>query len=232
MAIEQPSNFTVQRFSDIPKTDHPRILDEVVKLEKVVWPEEIQAPREKFESRAEVFPEGFLLISMPNLGLVGVSTAEIIDYNPQQPPLSWEETTDSGWVKQTHNPQGNALYLASVGAKSGLGVGTRLVEEQIDLAKKLNLNYLVLGARISGFHEYHKQHPSITIEEYLALRKEDEPYDPEIRFYERCGLRIIKVVANYMEDDPESENYGAVMVWENKSTSKILPPSAAQGIQS
>ncbi len=218
---ERPSNFIVQCISDIPVSDIPKILDKVVKLEKEVWPEEIQASREKFESRAEVFPQGFLMISLSNLGLMGVSTAEIINYDPENPPVSWEEITDNGWIKKTHNPSGNALYLESVGAKSGYGVGSELVKQQIELAKKLNLKYLVLGSRIPGYHQYHTEHPDVSIDGYLVLKRNNpnngkETYDPEVRFYERCGLRVAKVVTNYMEDDPESEDYGAVMVWENK----------------
>lgn len=225
MAAEQVSNFTVQRFSEIPQVERPKTLGMVAKLEKEVWPatESLQAPREKFELRAKIFPEGFLLISTPELGLAGVSTAEIINYDPEHPPISWEEITDNGWIKNTHDQKGNALYLVSVGAKSGFGVGTRLVQEQISLAKKLNLNYLVLGARIPGYHEYHKNNPSVSIEEYLALKNNFEPYDPEIRFYSRCGLKVIRIVPNYMEDDPESENYGAIMVWTNQNT-PLTPP--------
>ncbi|MBI4036595.1 GNAT family N-acetyltransferase [Candidatus Daviesbacteria bacterium] len=215
------SKFQIQRLSDIPEADIPKTLEEVVKVEKEAWPEEIQAPLEKFQARAEVFPQGFLLISLPDLGLVGVSTAEIINYDPLHPPISWEETTDNGWIRSTHNPEGNALYLISVGASprsAGRGVGTRLVQEQLDLARRLNLDYLVLGSRIPKYHEYHLRHPEMTIDQYLLLtRSGGEVLDPEIRFYTRCGLKVIRVVPDYMEDDPESENYGAVMVWENRT---------------
>lgn len=216
---EKTSQFNIKRLLGISKSDFSQVLDEVVKVEKEAWPEEIQASREKFESRAEIFPEGFLTISLPELGMVGVSTAEIISYDPQNPPLSWEEITDDGWIKNTHDLKGNALYLASVGASPkavGQGVGSTLVKEQIALAQKLGLDYLVLGSRIPGYHQYHKQHPEATIEEYLSLKKNEEKLDPEIRFYERNGLKLTKVVPNYMEDDPESENYGAIMVWQNQ----------------
>ena len=216
---EKESNLQIVRLSEISKADISRILDEVVRVERETWPEEIQAPREKFESRAEIFPEGFLTINLSDLGMVGVSTAEIINFNPQNPPISWEETTDNGWIKNTHTKEGNTLYLVSVGASPrsvGRGIGTRLVQEQINLAKKLNLDYLVLGSRIPGYHRYHQEHPNTTISDYLSLKRGKETYDPEIRFYSRCGLKIAKIVPNYMEDDPESENYGAVMIWENQ----------------
>lgn len=229
MSEEKTITFQIQRLSEVLPADLPAILNEVVKVEKETWSAEIQAPREKFISRAEVFPEGFLTISTPDLGLVGVSTAEVINYDPTNPPVSWEEVTDNGWIKKTHTPAGDALYLVSVGAsprprKMGVvGVGTRLVQEQIKLAQKLKLKYLVLGSRIPGFAEYHLKNPSVSVEDYLKLQKEDsseESLDPEIRFYKRCGLEVEKIVANYMEDDPESENFGAVMVWENPNLAK------------
>lgn len=220
MPQETIDSLKIQRFSEISQQDKEKILDEVVRVEKETWPEEIQAPREKFEARAAVFPQGFLLISLPGQGLVGVSTAEIINFNPEQPLTSWEDITDNGWVKKTHNPDGNALYLVSVGASpktAGKGIGTRLVQEQINLTKDLGLEWLVLGSRVPGYAEYHISYPEVSVERYLRLTREDgQALDPEIRFYERCGLEINKAVPNYMENDPESENYGVVMIWRNK----------------
>lgn len=219
MSQESEPQFIIQRLSNMHTSDVSRVLQAVMSLEKETWPEEIQAPLEKFKSRAEVFPEGFLLISLPKKGLVGVSTSEIIKYDPQDSPISWEEITDNGLIKSTHNPDGNALYLVSVGASpktSGMGVGTRLVKEQIELAKKLWLSYVVLGARIPAYAAYHKSHPDVLVDDYLKLKREDgQPLDPEIRFYTRCGLDVAKIVTNYMIEDPESENYGVVMVWKN-----------------
>lgn len=186
------------------------ILSEVMRVEKETWPEEIRAPREKFESRAEIFPQGFQL-GFVNNKLWGVSTAEIIDFNPKKPCTSWEKITDNGWIKKTHNPKGNALYVISVGVSPKAerrGIGTALLEAQKEIAQKLNLKYLVLGSRAPGFHAYKG-----SIQQYLKEKNANqESIDPLIRFYERAGLKIIKIVPNYMEDDPESRNYGAIML--------------------
>lgn len=221
MSEKIPPRFQVRRLSEIPQNEQPKVLDEVVKVEEETWPEEIRAPKEKFESRAKIFPEGFLVISLPNLGMVGVSTAEIINYNSQNSPTSWEEITDHGWIKNTHRPEGNALYLVSVGASpkvAGLGVGTSLVKEQIELTKRLKLPFMILGSRLPSYADYHRKQPKVSVEDYLNLKRDDNlPVDPEIRFYTRCGLKPIKIVPNYMDDDPESENYGVVMIWKNSN---------------
>ena len=190
-------------------------IDEVVKVEEEAWPLEIRAPREKFESRMKIFSEGFLAAYV-NGKMAALSTSQIIRY-PNPNLTSWEGITDNGLIAKSHDANGNALYVVSLGVSSrfqGKGLGSKLVEAQKKLAKRLELGFLVLGARVPGYH----RHPHLPLERYIELKRDDgETLDPEIRFYERCGLKIVQVVPNYMEDDPESLNYGAVMVWEDKS---------------
>ncbi len=216
--MDTRDQFITQRLSDVPTADLPAVLNEVVKVEQETWPEEIQAPLAKFQSRAQLFPEGFLTIALADLGIVGVSTSEIINFSADS-NFTWEEITDHGWIKTTHNPEGNCLYLVSVGASpkaQGQGVGSKLLTEQIKLAGEKNLDWLVLGSRLPGFAEYHRVHPEVSGQEYLNLKREDGlPLDPEIRFYTRAGFHPLKLVPNYMEDDPESENFGVVMAWKN-----------------
>ncbi len=188
-------------------------LIEVLRVEEEAWPPEIRAPSEKFQSRLKVFPEGFFAAYVDGK-MAAVSTSQIIDY-PNTDLTSWEKITDNGLIRGSHSPQGNALYVVSLGVSSyyqGRGLGSKLLEAQKELVKRLNLKFLVLGSRIPEFHKH-----NMKIEDYLKLTKENgETLDSEIRFYQRCGLEVAEIVPNYMEDDPESRNYGAVMVWENK----------------
>ena len=194
-------------------------LELVAELENKIWPEGTRASKEKFESRFNLFPQGFFVVYKGN-EMIGVSTSEIIVYDPKNPPASWERITDDGWIKKTHNPAGNALYVISVGAISRSGGGSALVQAQKELAKQMNLEYLILGARIPGYDAYCKEHQEIPIHEYVQLiRKTSEGktelLDSELRFYTRNGLTLRAIKPNYMEDDKESRNYGAIMVWDN-----------------
>lgn len=194
-----------------------RDLTEVERLEEKVWPEGTRAPLEKFESRLQIFPKGFLL-AYSDGKLVGVSTSQIIDYDKQTPPTSWEEVTDNGWIRDSHKGNGNALYIVSLGAISRSGGGSALLKAQKDLAVELNLRYMVLGSRIPGYDNYCNQHGEIPVEKYARLQmKNKELLDPELRFYIRNGLTLARIVSDYMEDDRESRNYGAIMVWTPKS---------------
>ena len=194
-------------------------LDKVIELENEIWPEGTRASKEKFESRLKIFPQGFFL-ALKNEEVIGTSTSEIINYEPENPPTSWENITDKGYIRN-HNLNGNALYVVSIGAVSRSGGGSALISAQKNLAQKLDLKYLILGARISGYDKYCKTNKEININDYIKLKREDdELLDSELRFYTRNGLKLHKIISNYMQEDKESRNYGAIMVWENKSKDK------------
>lgn len=195
-------------FEDLPR---------IVELENAIWPKGTRAPREKFEKRLAVFPEGFFLAFRGNQ-LIGASTSQIIHYFPEETIESWEKVTDNGYIEHTHNSQGNALYVVSLGAISRSGGGSALLARQKELAQEKELTLLVLGARISGYNSYCRKTGEITIERYVMLTRPDgQPCDDELRFYIRNGLKIEKIVPRYMEDDAESRNYGAIMLWNNLS---------------
>jgi ribosomal protein S18 acetylase RimI-like enzyme len=189
-------------------------MNEVVRVEREAWPEEIRAPRNKFKSRMETFPKGFLGIYVDG-ELAGVSTSQLIKY-PNEKLTSWEEITDNGFITNSHCRGGNALYVVSLGISGkyrGMGLGTQLLNSQKDLTKYLELDSLVLGARVP---EYNKK-KNIKPEDYVVLKRDDqELFDSELRFYNRAGLEILRIVSNYMEDDPESLNYGVIMIWNNE----------------
>lgn len=214
---ESLSDMDIKPITEFDKSKYPGLLDEVIRVEQEAWPPEWRATRDKFKSRLLVFPEGFF-VAFGNKKMAGVSTSEIVNYDPDHLPSTWDEITDNGYIKKTHDPRANALYVVSVGVSKnfqGQGIGRGLMEEQKNLTKKFHLRYLFLGARIPKYHEYHASHPEASAEGYVELgNDEGKRLDPELRFYESCGLKTMKVVPDY-GPDPESEDYGVVMFWEN-----------------
>ncbi|OGH21646.1 MAG: hypothetical protein A2629_01940 [Candidatus Levybacteria bacterium RIFCSPHIGHO2_01_FULL_41_15] len=201
-----------------PSNQQENFLDQILNVEKNSWPPELQASREKFKSRLRIFPQGFLTVKI-NEKIKGVSTSQITTYDPSS-QKTWDEITGNGMIKKTHNPSGNALYVVSVGVSAdsqGKGIGGMLIQSQIELAEKLGLKYLFLGARIPGYDAYCKHNGDITVEDYLKKKNEKgDIYDPEIRFYDRQGLHVVKIIPDF-EPDEQSRNYGIVMLWENHS---------------
>ncbi len=190
----------------------------IIGLENKIWPPGTQASKKKFEKRLSIFQQGFFL-AFRNNELIGVSTSQIIHYSTESMPKNWEIATDNGFIEKTHNPKGNALYIVSLGAVSRSGAGSALLSRQKELVKSVGLQYLVLGARIPGYDEYCRNIREIPVEQYTSIKRQDgQLYDDELRFYVRNGLKIEKIVQNFMEDDSESRNYGIIMTWENPTS--------------
>lgn len=190
-------------------------IEDILRVEKESWPEEISFEKKHFKSHLKIFPRGFFCAYVDGV-MAGTCISSILDYNLNNPIPSWEEAAADGFITN-HNPGGNALYVVSLGVSKkfrGMKIGSKLIERQKQLTKEFNLEFLVLGARIPFFHKY----PDLSVEEYVEKRNENgERLEPELRFYERAGLKFIKTMPNYMTtwNDKESRNYGAIMVWEN-----------------
>lgn len=213
---EMLNRVIVESATKIPPDERDKFLNEVMDVERSAWRPELQASKEKFVSRLEVFPQGFIIARVDGK-IKGVTTSQIATYDPLE-KKTWDEITDNGMIKRTHNSSGNALYVVSVAISAdtqGMGVGSRIVEEQKKLAKQLGLKSVFLGARIPGYNKYCKQNGEIPVEEYLKIKNQDgESVDPEIRFYERQGLRPSKIIPEF-EPDIDSKDYGVVVVWKN-----------------
>jgi len=214
---ERFSTISIKSMAEYDPSQYSELLDEVMLVEEEAWPKEWRATRDKFASRLAIFPEGFF-VAFKGGRMVGVTTSEIINYDPERLPLTWDEITDNGCIKDTHDPHGNSLYVTSVGVSKkfqGQGIGRSIIEAQKQLVQRLNLKCLFLGARLPMYHEYHRSNSKVSVEDYMKLEKSPgKKFDPEIRFYESVGLKVVEVMPNY-GPDRASENYGVIMVWEN-----------------
>ena len=84
-----------------------------------------------------------------------------------------------------------------------------------ELTMELKLKYLVLRTRIPQYDSYCKRNGEINVEDYINLKREDNlPIDMELRFYERNGLRKVRLCPTLM-DDKDSRGYGIMMEWKN-----------------
>ncbi len=62
----------------------------------------------------------------------------------------------------------------------------------------------------------------MTPQEYIAAKTSSgKCLDPEIWFYLKAGLQIVKVIPDYFED-PESCNNGVLLAWKNPFHNKPL----------
>lgn len=185
-------------------------LDDVLAVEEAAWPEELHANREKFESRLEMFPDGFFGIYVDGK-LVGTLTSMLTNTEPSE-ELTWAELTDNGYIKN-HEPKGKWLYIVSLAvSKPGVGYGSQLLSRAIGFSKERGCVGVYLQARPCEYDKYCSEKKEISIEEYLKItRKDGLSIDKEIRFYQNNGFIVVKPIENG-EMDKESRNYTVTMI--------------------
>jgi len=162
------------------------------------------------------FPDGFITAFVDGKGAGNLKSFRI-NLDLHQDIASWRDIT-SGGTGSGHDPSGTTLYVSSLGVSPkyrGARLGQTLVDHAKDLAIDMGCRQIALGCRVP---EYHK-HADIPIGDYIRMRREDgQLFDPELRFYSRCGLTFIRPLPEYMsgkDEDPESLNYGVLSVWRN-----------------
>lgn len=194
-----------------------RDIQEILEVEKEAWGKEKAATKEMFESRIETFLEGTLVAEIDGK-IVGVVATEIVNYDLEKNAYSWYEITDNGYIKNSHNQNGDTIYgvdLSVAPSYQGLRVGSKLLETIGKLAIKYNLKQGMVGSRIPNYYKYAEK---MSVGEYIRTstktEKGEKPLDPEIHFYKKAGMEIIKIIPNYFEDS-ESKNYGILLLWRN-----------------
>jgi len=183
-------------FDDIPQ---------ILEVEQKAWGE-AAATKEMFEARLETFSEG-VLVAVLEKQIVGVTCFERLNYDPEHPIPTWQEATDNGFIRKSHNPYGESGYGVDLSVSpefSNQGIGKMLVKAGQEAAKKLGLKQGFMGSRMPGFCRVANK---ISPEDYIFT-----DIDPELRFYKNCGFRILRLLPNYFLD-PESLNFGVLMVW-------------------
>lgn len=190
-------------------------IDQLLYLEEEAWLPGQRADREMFESCIKTFPDG-IFVAEEKGKIVGVVVTQIVNYNYELEDfsLNWCEATDNGRIKDTHNPNGDTLYGVnlSVSRHASRNVSRLLLELVGKLAIKHNLKRGILGGRLPRYHKYKNK---MSAEEYIhAISETGRTLDPELYLYQKIGLKMIKLLPNYF-NDPESCNYGVLLVWEN-----------------
>ncbi|MCP8968612.1 GNAT family N-acetyltransferase [Ectobacillus ponti] len=176
------------------------------------FPDELLWNEEQLHNHITLFPEGALCIEVDGV-VAGSMTGLLTDFDPAPPQHTWEEVTDSGYIR-THKPDGNTLYVVDISVSPAyrkLGLGKWLMFSMYDVVMHKGLDRLLGGGRMPG---YHRKADEMSIDDYLAAVVKGELKDPVITFLLRCGRTPVAVVPNYLEDE-ESCNYGTLMEWKN-----------------
>ncbi|SET10658.1 hypothetical protein SAMN05660297_01425 [Natronincola peptidivorans] len=206
---KKPKSITIRNYT---KKD----FDAIIEMERLSYPppfpQELLWEEEQLSSHVDAFPLGCLCVEMDKK-VVGVLTTMIINYDPDE-PHTWDEITNEGYVKGSHQPKGETLYVVDINVHRDFrhyNIGRVMVQSAYYLVVKLDLDRLLGCGRMPNYHKYAKD---LSPEEYIEKVIDGEISDPVISFMFKCGRRPVKILANYVEDN-KSRDYACLMEWRN-----------------
>ncbi|MFN0117958.1 MAG: hypothetical protein ACKVQC_06680 [Elusimicrobiota bacterium] len=188
-------------------------IEELLRVEISAWGEEMAATREMFQSRLETFPEG-MIGAFSQEKLLGYICLIRFNSSSCDKEITWLGVTDNGFIKNSHNPEGDCLYGVSLSSSPGSPkeLAVKLIKAAAKLSMRLELKGVLFGARVPSYHKYAAK---MTIDEYMKARtSKGKMLDPELYFYRQVNACPLKPLPNYFED-PESLNYGVLGFFEN-----------------
>lgn len=187
-------------------------LNGILELDNRVWVD-FPASREMIAGRLDTFLEGNIIaIDREKNRVVGYLCLMFLGYGPSEFPHSWMEITGNGTIR-THNPDGKYIYGVALTVDKGYSVGMELqIYGWATVMIKHRRRGCYLGSPIPGFAAYKKEHPKVTVEDYVfkMKRRNNTPLDPELAYYYIAGFRPVRILENY-EPDPRSLNYGVLV---------------------
>lgn len=183
----------------------------------------------KINDLLRIFPEGQLCIAVDGK-VVACSLSIIVDYDLFGDTHTYEKITGK-YTFSTHTPHGNVLYGIEIFVHPeyrGLRLARRLYEARKELCELLNLESIIAGGRIPGYHEYADQ---LTPRQYIDKVKAKEIYDPTLSFQIANDFHVRKVLKNYLPGDQESKEYATLIEWNNIYYHDNVSPRSAQTIR-
>jgi len=189
-------------------------LPDLLHIDEEIWPN-FRASEGVLRSRIGIFPRGQLVAAVEEKVVGSLFTLRINYAEWEGRNFSWNEITDSGTFRTTNRSDGTDLYGVGLAVLKkfqgkGMGIADRLMIGAGRIVFQKNLRAIYLGARMPGYHK----HLGINPEEYIASRRNGRSIDPEIHLYESAGFSIVKLLPNYVIDQPSS-NLGVLMVRRN-----------------
>ncbi|MFC0215567.1 GNAT family N-acetyltransferase [Paenibacillus chartarius] len=219
MAFEgdRPVPVTIRRYTE---SDFEALIDVQREAFPPPFPSELWWNREQLSHHVRLFPEGALCVELDGSGeIVGSMTGLIVGFDPAHPQHTWEEVTDSGYIRN-HRPDGDTLYVVDICVKPAyrkLGLGKWLMFSMYEVVVQLGLRRLLGGGRLPG---YGKVAGEMTAVQYVEKVLAGELRDPVMTFLLRCGRLPVAVVPGYLEDE-ESRGYAALMEWRNPFADRL-----------
>ena len=188
----------------------------VIELTRRVYPESPPWTEAQLATHLRVFPEGQMVARRRGSEeIAGMAASLIVRWDDYDSTSSWRDFTAHGTFTNHDTVHGHTLYGAEVMVDPALqrsGIGAALYRARRDLAICLGLLRIRAAARLRGYHRHSHR---MSAEEYVSKVVRGQIKGPTLSFQLREGFRVIQVVPGYLQHDPESQGYAAIIEWLN-----------------
>lgn len=173
--------------------------------------------QKQFLTWLEIFPEGLLLVEA-NGKVCGHHFSQIrkFDIQDSRDNRSWDELTDAGFCRTTHNPSGNVLYGVSISA-SVPGAGRFVFEAAVKQTQTLKLPRYVGACRIPGLAAYVEslgKAADTVVSEYVQAVVKGKRKDKTLSaLLSVSGVRFVRLVPRYFTD-AQSKDWACLICYE------------------
>lgn len=188
-------------------------IETIIQLGRTCFPQMEPWKHEQLASHVEIFPEGQFCVEYEG-EIIGSCSSLIVNFDEYDDQHTWKVITDNGYITN-HDPEGFNLYGIEVMVHPEyrrMKIGHRLYEARKDLARRLNLQSIIIGGRIPNYHKHQAQ---MTPREYVEDVEKHSIYDPVLSFQLLEGFKIKRVNTRYLPDDQASQAFATLMEWNN-----------------
>ncbi len=187
--------------------------DEMILLQERCFPGMPTWGRDQIESQLQLFSEGQLCITYEGK-IVASSSSVILDFDLYSDWHDWRVVSDSGYIRN-HDDNGDTLYGIEIMVDPeyrGMRLSRRLYDARKEVARQRNLQRIVIGGRIPGFHEHSDE---LTADEYVEKVFQKALYDPVLTAQLANGFQLRRLIPNYLPGDEQSRGYATFLEWVN-----------------
>jgi len=198
-----------------------------------VYPHDDPYTAAELAEHQAVYPQGqFVAEHLPSGEAVGVHFTlrlRMADYHLDDP---WDVLTAHGTFAD-HDPTGHTLYGADVfvsPAHQHHGLAHALTDATRELVVAERLWRMVGGSRLPG---YAAAAATVPAEQYVREVVAGRRVDPVLSAHLKDGWNVVKAIHGYLQHDPESAGWAAVIQWINPDCpppagDRLAPPPASR----
>jgi hypothetical protein len=177
----------------------------------------------QLESQRRAFPHGQLVADCGG-EVVGAASTLIVRWDHLALDRTWDFLTGDGFFA-THDEAGSTLFGAELvvnWVRRGTGAARALYLAQRRLCRRLNLQRMIIAARMPG---YAAREMEMSPETYAQRVVWGDIEDPHLRFAIGLGFQYCGVIRGYLPEDRDSAGNAALFVWLNPLHSPAEPPA-------